>query len=168
LDNLKLKQKKMTTTKHIAKHFREIYFGGNWTASNLKEHIKDVTWEQATTQVYGINTMATLVFHIHYYVHETLKILRGGELDAHDKFSFDHPPIQSQEDWDIFLEQVWADAESFANLVEQLPDNTLWQNIAEEKHGIYYRNLHGIIEHAHYHLGQIVLVKKILLQMEES
>jgi len=33
----------------------------------------------------------------------------------------------------------------------------------EEKYGNYYRNFHGIIEHCHYHLGQIVLIKKMLL-----
>ena len=30
-----------------------------------------------------------------------------------------------------------------------------------EKYGNYYRNLHGVIEHAHYHLGQIALIKKM-------
>ena len=29
-------------------------------------------------------------------------------------------------------------------------------------HGNYYRNLHSIIEHTYYHLGQISLIKKIL------
>jgi hypothetical protein len=29
-----------------------------------------------------------------------------------------------------------------------------------EKYGNYYRNIHGIIEHIHYHLGQIVLIEK--------
>ena len=31
-----------------------------------------------------------------------------------------------------------------------------------EKYGTYYRNFHGLIEHAHYHLGQIVLIKKLV------
>lgn len=32
----------------------------------------------------------------------------------------------------------------------------------EEKNGSYYRNFCGIIEHFYYHLGQIVVIKKIL------
>lgn len=154
----------MNTTKQIAKHLREIYFGKNWTWSNLKENLEDVTWQQATTQVYSFNTIATLVFHINYYVNGVIKVLEGGTLDIKDKYSFDHPPINSAEDWQKMLDKTWADAEKFANLIEQLPDSKLLENIGNEKWGNYYRNLHGIIEHAHYHLGQIVLIKKMVLQ----
>ncbi len=152
----------MQLTHHIAKHFREVYFGGNWTTSNFRDALKDVTWQQATTKVQSFNTIATLTYHMHYYVHEVLKFLQGGPLDASDQVSFNHPPIHSQEDWENFLQLVWADAEAFANLLEQLPEEKLWESLSEEKYGIYYRNLHGIIEHTHYHLGQVVILKKLL------
>ena len=157
----------MNLTAQIAKHFREVHFGGNWTSSNLKDHLADVTWQQATTQVYSINPIATLVYHINYYVSAILKVLRGEPLDAHDKYSFDLPPILSQEDWEKLLDKTWTDAEDFAILVEQLPESKLGENFSDEKYGSYYRNFHGIIEHTHYHLGQIVLIKKILLQAYE-
>ncbi len=158
----------MNLTAQIAKHFREVHFGGNWTASNLKDHLADVTWQQATTQVYSINPIATLVYHINYYVSAILKVLRGEPLDAHDKYSFDLPPILSQEDWEKLLDKTWTDAEDFAILVEQLPESKLGENFSDEKYGSYYRNFHGVIEHTHYHLGQIVLVKKILLQADKN
>lgn len=154
----------MNTAQQIAKHFRGIYFGGNWTSSNLKDNLAGVNWQQATTQIYSFNTIATLVFHTHYFVSAVLKVLQGGPLDAHDKFSFTHPPIHSQQDWENFLLKIFIDAEVFANLVEQLPESKLGENFTNEKYGTYYSNLHGIIEHAHYHLGQIVLIKKILEQ----
>ncbi|GEO05767.1 hypothetical protein AAE02nite_34310 [Adhaeribacter aerolatus] len=52
----------MKVTEQIAKHFREIHFGDNWTTVNLKDSLNDVDWQQATTQVYGLNTIAALVF----------------------------------------------------------------------------------------------------------
>lgn len=152
----------MNLTKQMAKHFREIHFGGNWTCSNLKDNLADVTWQQATAQVHSFNTIATLVYHVNYYVSAVLKVLQGEPLDAHDKHSFDHPPILSQEDWEDLLDKTWTDAESFASLIEQLPESKLWENLLDEKYGNFYRNIHGIIEHTHYHLGQIVLVKKLL------
>ncbi len=158
----------MNLTGQIAKHFREIHFGGNWTSSNLKDNLADVTWQQATTQVYSLNTIAALVFHINYYVSAVLKVLQGEPLNAHDKYSFDLPKIQSQKDWENLLDKIWKDAENFALLVEQLPESKLWENLSDEKYGNYYRNIHGIIEHIHYHLGQIVLVKKILLQADKN
>jgi uncharacterized damage-inducible protein DinB len=156
----------MQTTQQIAKHFREVFFGGNWTSVNLKETLKDINWQQAATQVHSCNSIATLVFHINYYVSAVLKVLQGGPLDAHDKFSFNLPPIQSQQDWEQLMQKTFSEAEQFAALVEQLPDNKLTEDFTDKKYGSYYRNLHGIIEHSHYHLGQISLLKKILSVQE--
>ena len=154
----------MDLTTHIAKHFRDVHFGGNWTSVNLKQTLAEITWQQATTKIYSLNTIATLVFHINYYVSEVTKVLHGEPLTAHDKYSFDLPPIQNQEDWEKLLNKTWSDAENFAKLIEQLPESKLGETFSDEKYGTYYRNIHGIIEHTHYHLGQIVLIKKILLQ----
>ncbi len=154
----------MNVTAQIAKHFREVHFGGNWTWSNLKDNLAGIDWQQATTRVYSLNTIAALVFHINYYVSVILKVLQGEPLVGSDKFSFDHPPVQSGEDWEKLLEKSWVDAENFARQVEQLPDSKLEEIFSEEKYGTYYRNLLGVIEHTHYHLGQIAVIKKILLQ----
>lgn len=158
----------MHPTAQIAKHFKEIHFGGNWTCSSLKEQLADITWQQATTQVYALNTIAALVFHVNYYVDAVLKVLQGAPLNASDKYSFDHPPIRSPEDWEKMKQKAYADAEKMAGLIGQLPEHKLWENLADEKYGSYYRNLHGIIEHTHYHLGQIALIKKILLQVDKD
>jgi len=152
----------MNPTSQIAKLFKDVHFGGNWTAINLKDTLADVNWKQATTKVYSFNTIAVLVYHINYYIGLVSNVLQGRPLNGHDKYSFDAPAIESQEDWEKLLNKTWADAETFANLVEQLPENKLGEIFVDEKYGTYYRNLHGIIEHIHYHLGQIVLIKKII------
>ena len=152
----------MNLPTQLAKHFREVHFGGNWTSSNLKDNLADVTWEQAITRVYSFNTIATLVFHTNYYVGAVMKVLNGGPLDAKDMHSFNVPPINSQQDWQDLLDKTWKEAEAFALAIEQLPESKLWEDFADNKYGNYYRNLTGIIEHLHYHLGQIVLIKKIL------
>jgi hypothetical protein len=91
----------MTVIKQIAKHFRDVHFGGNWTAVNLKDTLVDVTWQQATTKIHDLNTIATLVFHMNYYVYPVLKVLQGEPLVASDKFSFDLPAITSEDEWQI-------------------------------------------------------------------
>jgi len=155
----------MSTTKQIAKHARDVHFGGNWTCVNLKDTLADISWEQAIVKVQQLNSMATLLYHINYYVSTIIKVLQGGPLDAHDKYSFDCPPIQSQEDWDLLRNKAWADAAVLANLVEALPDEKLSEDFTDKKYGSYFRNLQGMIEHSHYHLGQIAVIKKMLLQL---
>lgn len=152
----------MQLSTQLAKHLREVHFGVNWTWVNMKDSLADVDWQQATTKVHSFNTIATLVYHIHYFVIVAGRVLEGGPLEGNDKYSFDHPPIQSQEDWEQFLGKVWNGANHFADLVEKLPDGKLWETFSEEKYGTYYRNIQGIIEHTHYHLGQITLIKKLL------
>ena len=158
----------MNLTAQIAKQLRAVYFGGNWTAVNLKEVLTDVTWQQATTQVYSFNTIATLVYHTSYYINAVTKVLQEQPLNAKDKYSFDHPPVDSQQEWESLLNRTWEDVENFAGLIDQVPENKLWETFVDEKYGNYYRNLHGIIEHTHYHLGQIVLIKKMLSQAVEK
>lgn len=146
----------------IAKHFRDLYFGGNWTSVNMKDVLAEVTWRQATAQMYSFNTIATLVYHAGYYVTAVMKVLQGEPLNAKDAYSFSHPPIRSQEDWEALLQKTWSEAEAFATLIESLPEAKLEETFSDEKYGSYYRNLHGVIEHTHYHLGQMVLIKKML------
>jgi hypothetical protein len=156
----------MNFTQQIAKHFRDIYFGGNWTSVNFKDTLADVSWEEAITTFNSLNTIATLVFHTNYYVDVVLKVFHGEKLNASDKFSFDCPPIASREDWERLLNKNFEDAENFAAAIEQLPEQQLGEAFEDEKYGNYYRNIHGIIEHCHYHLGQIVLIKKMLTEEE--
>ena len=154
----------MNSTAQIAKHLREIHFGGSWSDVNLKQKLADVTWQQATTQVHSFHPIATLVFHMNYYVAAALQFLQGGPLEASDKYSFDHPPIQSKQDWDQLLDKTWSDAENLACLIEKLPDSILGENFFDERNGNYFRNTYGLVEHNHYHLGQIALIKTMVQQ----
>ncbi len=152
----------MNISNHIAKHFHEVVFGGNWTYSNFKDQLSDVTWQEATKSIDGCNSIATLVYHVFYYLVGVGSVLNGGPLTGKDKFSFDHPPIHSVDDWNAFLAETWKNAEAFTELLRQVPPENMEAYFSEEKYGNYYRNLHGIVEHAHYHLGQIVVLKKII------
>lgn len=152
----------MNLSVETAKHFRDVHFGGNWTSVSLKETLADVSWQQAVTKVHSFNTIAVLVYHTNYYVSAVLKVLQGEALNASDTFSFDLPPIQSDTDWKNLLNKTWADAERFASLLEQLPESRFGEVFTDKKYGTYYRNMHGIIEHIHYHLGQIVVIKKLI------
>jgi hypothetical protein len=157
----------MNLPEQMAKHLRDVHGGGNWTVSNMKEQLADITWQQATTKVHSLNTIAVLVFHINYFVAAALRVLQGQAINAHDKYSFDLPPIKSEEDWQRLLDKTWKDAENLVRLVEQLPAEKLGEDFVEKKYGNYYRNIAGIIEHTHYHLGQIALIKKIVQQPEK-
>jgi len=153
----------MSLASQLAKRFREVLLDGLWIANtNFKDQLSAVTWEQAVTKVDSLNTIAMLTFHIHYYIAGVLNVLKGGDLEIKDQFSFDLPPIESEEQWKDLLNRLWTDSEKLASLVEQIPDDKLDEVFVDEKYGTYRRNIDGMIEHSYYHLGQITLIKKML------
>lgn len=146
----------------IAKHYREAHFGGNWTWVSLREHLDPVTQQQAVRKLEGFNTIAALAYHIHYYVKMQLRVLEGGPLEGNDELSWETPEFADEAGWRAFLEESWSNVEKAAALISSLPETRLWETFVDDKYGNYYRNLHGNIEHVHYHTGQIVLLRKMM------
>ncbi len=154
----------MENSSQLAKRFREVILEGTWIANtNYKSQLSNLTWKQATKKIGSLNTIAALTYHINYYIGGVLNVLEGGFLDIRDKYSFDSPPVQSKEDWDKLLNEMWRNAEKFAQQVEGMSEEKLEDVFVDEKYGNYRRNIEGIIEHSYYHLGQISLIKKMIL-----
>lgn len=154
----------MNQSTQIANQFREAQLNGTWIATNLKSEIAELTWQQATTKISSLNTIAALTFHLNYYVAGLIQVFEGGTLDIRDKYSFDCPLIENQVDWEKLRDKSFADAERFAELVAKMPDVQLGEGFVDIKYGDYRRNIHGVIEHTYYHLGQIVLIKKLIVE----
>lgn len=146
----------------LASQFKEVHLNGTWIATNLKAELTDLSWELATTKVGSLNTIAALTFHLNYYLSGVLNVFEGGTLDIKDKYSFDLPPITSQEQWEALQQNVWRNSEQFAKLIEAMSTEDIFAPFVEEKYGTNYRNITGMIEHAYYHLGQIVILKKLV------
>ncbi|WP_370392054.1 DUF1572 domain-containing protein [uncultured Winogradskyella sp.] len=153
----------MKLNTYLANRLKEIFTEGKWVVgTNFKEQIVDLDWKQATQKIENFNTIADLTFHIDYYIAGVANVLKGGTLDIKDKFSFDYPPITSEDDWDNLVTKFCADAEEFIALVEKMPDEKLLSDFVDKQYGTYVRNIDVMIEHTYYHLGQIILIKKRL------
>jgi uncharacterized damage-inducible protein DinB len=155
----------MKNTLEIANRFREIILNGTWVANtNYKHQLENLDWKIAVTPIKNLNTISVLAQHIHYYINGINNVFKGGTLDIKDKFSFDFPEINSQTEWETFLSKFWNETETFVSFVEKMSDEQLDQVFVDEKYGTYNRNIEAMIEHSYYHLGQIVLIKKLLTE----
>ncbi|GGI58096.1 DUF1572 domain-containing protein [Winogradskyella haliclonae] len=151
----------MSHIQHVSKHLNDVFFGGNWTASNVKDTITPITLKEAHHKIKDCNTIAVLVFHINYYVEGILPIFKGGGLEIRDKYSFDAPEFKTEQDWEGYKTKVLKNAQLLVDKVNKLSDVIIFEPFVDEKYGNYYRNLNGLIEHTHYHLGQIAILKKL-------
>ena len=159
----------MENSSQLATRFREVLLNGKWIANtNYKDQLSKLSWKQATTKIGSLNTIAALAYHINYYLRGILNVFTGGPLEIRDKYSFDLPPISSKEQWELLVKDLLRNADLFANHLEQMSDEKLEEVFVDEKYGTYRRNIEGTIEHAYYHLGQISLLKKLVLEAEKD
>lgn len=153
----------MNKSQAIANRFREVTLNGTWIANtNFKHQLANLNWEIATTKYGSLNSIALLAQHIHYYINGIKNVFLGGDLEIKDKFSFDFKPMESQLEWEVFLNTFWQDSEEFASLIEQMAETKLDEVFIDAKYGSYQRNIDAMIEHSYYHLGQIVLINKLI------
>ncbi len=151
----------------IADRFREVVLNGKWVANtNFKKALEGVTWQQANRKIGSLNTIAALTFHVNYYIAGILKVFEGGALEIRDKYSFDCPEIESQEDWERLVGALLENAEKFAKHLDGMSEEALDRPFVEKKYGDFRRNIQGIIEHNYYHLGQISLLKKLISETD--
>ena len=148
----------------LSQRLREVFFDGKWIANtNYREQISDVTLHQANYKIHDLNSIALLTFHINYYLEGLIQVLNDGVLEISDRYSFDMPLINTDKEWSDLKDRFLKNAATFSNKVAELDDTILDQSFVDEKYGTYLRNIEAVIEHSYYHLGQLVLIKKMIL-----
>lgn len=157
----------MKIAKTLADSLSEVLLDGKWvTGTNIKDEIKDLDWKTATASINSLNSIADLTFHMDYYLAGVLQVFEGGELEIRDKFSFDYQPIESQKEWEQLIDKFCSDAEKFVKAVANMSNEDLDQDFVKKEYRNYFRNIMLMSEHCYYHLGQIMLIKKMLRQQK--
>ncbi|MGN7786978.1 DinB family protein [Niabella sp. 22666] len=147
----------------FANRLREVYLEGRWIANtNYKDQLLSVNREQAVQQIGDLNTIAALTYHINYYLVGILNVFNGGQLEISDQYSFDLPPIETDADWESLVQSLLDHAGKFADAVATMDDQLFDQVFVDKKYDTYLRNIQGVLEHSYYHLGQIVLIRKLI------
>ena len=72
------------------------------------------------------------------------------------------PLLQNENDWTQMKQNFLNQAERFIQNIEQFNEDELNQPFANEKYGSLQRNIDAMIEHCYYHLGQMVLIRKLI------
>ena len=153
----------MTRSSSLALRLKEVLLDGHWVAqANFKDVIQSVTWIQASKKTMNLNSIAELTFHVNYYLGGILQVFQGGKLEIRDQYSFDLKPIHSEADWKRLVDDFISNSNAFVLQVKAMSSEQLDATFVEEQYGTVQRNIEGVIEHAYYHLGQMVLIKKII------
>ena len=153
----------MRESQQLADRLREVILDGTWIANtNFKDQLNALDIDIANSRFQSFNTISLLAQHVHYYVNGINNVFENGKLEIRDQFSFDFGLIKTQEEWSLFLQNFWKDTERLALNIEQMDEQQLKEEFTDSKYGNFQRNINGLIEHSYYHLGQVVLLKKLL------
>ena len=143
----------------VAQHVTEVVHG-NWTDIFLGDVIADITYEEAVTRPPGItNSIAMLLYHIGFY-NDVVRMRIEGEkpaVGADNGFAIE---INNDTDWQRLKANALASFTKLADAAKGLSDEELLRQPAEGS--TFYKNLHGVAEHGHYPMGEIMLLKKII------
>lgn len=143
----------------VAQHVAEVVHG-NWTEIYLDKTLADVTYDEAVNVPAGlVNSIAMLVNHLALYN----LVITGRLLGANPAVDSNNgmvTTIQNEDDWQLLKQRTLDSFKELARLVSELPDDKLY-NLTPTGKATFYKTLHGLSEHAHYHLGQIILLKKL-------
>lgn len=152
----------MIITDLIAAHIQQVYEGNNWTEVCIADTISDLSFQQAQQRTDGSpNSIAALLHHLYYWNIITMQRMQGENPAITADNGFDAGELRSEEDWQALKEKARDSFIQLANAVKEFPADKLEETYAEGK-STFYKNLHGTAEHAHYHLGQMVIIKRLL------
>lgn len=152
----------MEVLKSIAQHLKEVHYGGNWTEVSIADALIDVAFEEANTQtIMSVNTIAMLLHHITYWNRIIVQRANGTVPFINAANGFNVPDINSVNDWEMLKQDNLRSAEELAAVILNFDADKLNTPILPE-HDTAYRNFQGSVEHVHYHLGQMVMIKKLV------
>ena len=152
----------MKITSLIASHIREVYEGNNWTDVDIAATVKDLSFREAVTQTpASSNTIASLLYHVKFYNEVVIQRLAGISPEINDANGFDMPGLKDETDWKRLIGDAHQSFLKLSDAAENFPEARL-NETTPNGGSSFYKTLHGVTEHAYYHLGQMVLLKNLI------
>jgi uncharacterized damage-inducible protein DinB len=136
-------------------------FDGNaWHGPALFEILEDV--DASTTAkrpIQNAHTIWELTLHVAGWDGVVVKRLRGNEATLECEDDFPVVADTGESAWKRALELLRHNHEELLNELSTMPDSRLTERVPGKDYDIYFM-LHGAVQHALYHAGQIALLKK--------
>ena len=148
----------------IAEQLRRMHEGDAWHGPSLKELLEGVTAQQAAkTPSPGMHSIWQLALHIAAWEEIVLRRLRGEVFTAKLDSTEDWPSVPKADDaaWQQAKDRLRKTGQELAGAIPASSEATLLETAAGQKYSNYVM-LHGCVQHAAYHAGQMALVKKLL------
>jgi len=150
----------MSEVQRSEDQLRRAFEGKAWHGPAVNESLEGVTAQIAAARpIANAHTIWELVHHIGAWADIVRRGIEGEKFEITDEMNF--PPVndKSEAAWKESLRQLDESQRKIRQLTLQLSESRLQEIVVEGGSNIYVL-LHGVAQHAIYHAGQIVLLKK--------
>ncbi len=149
----------MNEISRIKKLITDHFDGNPWLDVSIKGTLKKVTARQAVKKVGDLNSIWQIVNHMIDWREALCKKLKGETITVTENNFFEDVIDVSEKEWRLTLkrlERSQKDILSFLTTLREFDFDKVYSNGHTS-----YEHLQAILQHDAYHLGQIVLLKKL-------
>ncbi|MCX6151103.1 MAG: DinB family protein [Ignavibacteriales bacterium] len=152
----------MEEFKRISKIFSNLYNGSSWIEVTILGTLKSISSEKAFTKpVNGLNSIWEIVNHVVSWRETVLKRLKGEQKIFPDNNYFETVTDNSNQAWQQTLDRFEKSNLEWVGFFTEINDSTFAKQYDKVEYS-FFELIMGILQHDTYHLGQIVLLKKII------
>ena len=144
----------------ILKLFTDLQHGDSWLGENFKTALHGVDANLAQKNIYtGRNSIWQLVSHIIYWRTKVTNRIEGNN-NPPPFIDFRLPETLTEETWKQTLHDFEATYHLLRNAIHNFKSENLDKPSPKEGQ-TFYQLIMGCLQHDAYHLGQLVLLKKL-------
>ena len=150
----------MSHLEYLATSLENLYNGNPWIDVVFTDHLKRIDARVATQRFSESNCIWQIVNHIIYWNQHVLRYINNEQPEQDgDLPDFYLPENHGEENWQATQHRLQHSVAQMVAAMRSFPADKLDETIpgSEYTAGTYF---HGVVEHAAYHLGQIVLLEK--------
>jgi uncharacterized damage-inducible protein DinB len=150
----------MSETARIADQLKRAFAGDAWHGPALMEILADVEAPAAAARPISLaHTIWELTLHITAWDGAILRRMAGQAASPSDAENFPKIRDTSESAWRTALENLQRQHQELLRVISDMPDHRLWEQVPGKDYDFYFL-LHGTVQHALYHAGQIVMLKR--------
>ena len=150
----------MTEIQRILDQMRRAYEGEAWHGPSLREALAGVTAAEAAARpIPGAHSIREIVRHLAAWEDTLRRRLAGEPLREPAEGDWPRTTEESEDEWRALLRRLDERSRRLREAVAALDDAQL-DRAPYEGTATRYVTLHGTVQHALYHAGQIVLLRK--------
>ena len=150
----------MSETARIADQLKRAFAGDAWHGPALMEILADVDAPAAAARPISLaHTVWELTLHITAWDAAILRRVAGQAASLSDAENFPKIRDTSESAWRTALENLQRQHQELLRVIADMPDRRLSEQVPGKDYDFYFL-LHGTVQHALYHAGQIVMLKR--------